>query len=78
VCVNETTVVEVKPFREVDAAFAEAYGEGGRSLEGWRARAWAWYVDDCYALGREPTPEMPVVCEQFTVAYPRPGERERS
>jgi uncharacterized protein YhfF len=33
VCVIETTAVEVKPFGEVDAVFAEAYGEGDRTLE---------------------------------------------
>ena len=37
-CVLRTTQVEVKPFSQVDAAFAWDEGEGDRSVESWLAR----------------------------------------
>jgi uncharacterized protein YhfF len=36
VCVIRTTEVEIRPFGEVDAAFAWDEGEGDRTLEWWR------------------------------------------
>ena len=70
VCVVETIAVEIKKFAEVDAAFAYDYGEWDRTLEGWRAHSWALNAPRCRALGKLPTPEMPLVCERFQVVYP--------
>ena len=69
VCVVETIAVEIKEFAEVDAAFAYDYGEWDRTLEGWRAYSWALNAPRCRALGKAPTPEMPLVCERFHVVY---------
>ncbi len=70
VCVIETLAVDIKSFAEVDAAFAYDYGEWDRTLETWRAHSWAINAPRCEALGEAPTPEMPLVCERFTVVYP--------
>lgn len=70
VCVVETIAVDIKGFVEVDAAFAYAYGEWDRTLETWRARCWEFNAPRCRALGKIPTPEMPLVCERFVVVYP--------
>src|SRR5262245_42457248 len=70
VCVVETTEVHIRGFAEVDAAFAYDYGEWDRSLKTWRARCCEFYVPCCHALGKIPTPQMPLVCERFTVVYP--------
>ncbi|MEM9462819.1 MAG: ASCH domain-containing protein [Myxococcota bacterium] len=70
VCVVETTALEIRAFDEIDAAFAHAYGEWGRTLEGWRAGAWAYYAAQYRALDKEPTPTMPLLCEWLTVVYP--------
>jgi uncharacterized protein YhfF len=70
VCVVETIAVEIKSFAEVDAAFAYDYGEWDRTLETWRAHCWELNAPRCQALGKAPTPEMPLVCERFTVVYP--------
>jgi uncharacterized protein YhfF len=70
VCVVETIAVEIKAFAEVDAAYAYAYGEWNRTLETWRAHCWAFNAPRCRALGKAPTPEMPLVCERFRVVYP--------
>lgn len=70
VCVIETISVEIKGFAEVDASFAYDYGEWDRTLEGWRAHCWAYYAEQCRALGREPSQDMPLVCERFRVVYP--------
>jgi len=70
VCVVETLTVEMKSFADVDAAFAYDYGEWDRTLETWRAQCWAFNTLRCQAIGKTPTPEMPLVCEWFRVVYP--------
>lgn len=68
-CVIRTTQVDILPFNEVDAAFAYDEGEGDRSLEYWRDVHWTYFVRELAGLGREATPDMPVVCERFEVVY---------
>jgi uncharacterized protein YhfF len=70
VCVVETVAVAIKGFAEIDAVFAYDYGEWDRTLEGWRAHCWAMNAERCWALGRGPTPEMPLVCERLRGVYP--------
>ena len=70
VCIVETTALEIKPLRDVDAQFAYDYGEGDRTLEGWRADNLAYNRPRCLALGKSATDEMPLLCERFVVVYP--------
>jgi len=69
VCIVETTEMRIVPFKDVDAQFAYEYGEGDRTLEWWREHLWEYYAEECAALGREPTEEMPLVCERFRVVF---------
>ena len=71
-CVIETTKVRLRPFEDVDEAFAAAEGEGDLSLKYWREAHWAYFNRVCTRLGRERSPSMLVVCERFKVIY-RPG-----
>jgi uncharacterized protein YhfF len=67
-CIVETTEVEVRLYDEVDARFA--YEEGGdRSLEYWREAHWRFFSRTLPNIGKEPTPDMPLVCERFRVVY---------
>ena len=68
-CVIETSDVRVRAFDEVDRNFAAAEGEGDRTLAAWKRAHWAFFARRCQELGREPTPEMPVVCQRFRVLY---------
>lgn len=68
VCVES---VEVRRFRDVDADFARAEGEGDRTLESWRAGHRAFFERSLAAIGREPTDDMPLVCERFRVVHRR-------
>jgi uncharacterized protein YhfF len=68
-CIIETTAVEVRPFDEVDERFAYEEGEGDRSLEYWRAAHWRFFSRTLPNIGREPAPDMPLVCERFRVVY---------
>lgn len=70
-CIIETTEVEVRPYDEVDARFAYEEGEGDRSLQHWRDEHWRFFTRSLAEIGKEPTPEMPLVCEQFRVVYRR-------
>ena len=69
VCVVTTTRVEIIPFREVDAQFAYDYGEGDRTLEGWRETFWRYYSRACAECGHEMSEDTLLVCEQFRVVY---------
>jgi len=70
ICMVETIAVDIQRFADIDAAFAYDYGEWDRTLETWRAHCWAFNTPLCHAVGKAPTPEMPLVCERFTVVYP--------
>jgi uncharacterized protein YhfF len=69
-CIIQTVEVEVKPFNQVDAAFAYDEGEGDRSYEYWRDGHWRFFTRECQAQGRVPQEDMPVVCERFTTVFP--------
>jgi uncharacterized protein YhfF len=68
-CIVETTEVAVRPYDEVDARFAYEEGEGDRSLEYWRDAHWRFFSRTLPSIGREPTMNMPLVCERFRVIY---------
>lgn len=68
--VIESVEVSILPFEEVSEAFAFREGEGDRSLAYWRDVHWRYFARECAAIGREPDPRMPVVCESFVVCWP--------
>jgi len=68
-CIVETTEVEIRPYNEVDARFAHDEGEGDRSLQYWRDAHWRFFTRSLAEIGKEPTPDMPLVCERFWVVY---------
>lgn len=70
-CIIRTARVDVVPFDQVDAEFAYDEGEGDRSLQYWRDVHWTYFVRELSELGLEATPDMPVVCERFEIAYRR-------
>jgi uncharacterized protein YhfF len=68
-CIVETTEVDVVPYDEVAAQFAYEEGEGDRSLEYWRYAHWRFFSRTLPRIGKEPTVDMPLVCERFRVIY---------
>ena len=68
-CIIETTEVEVGTYDEVDERFAYEEGEGDRSLEYWREAHWRFFSRTLPNIGKEPAPDMPLVCERFRVVY---------
>jgi len=68
-CIVETTEVEVRPYDEVDARFAYEEGEGDRSLGYWREAHWRFFSRTLPNVGKDPTSDMPLVCERFRVVY---------
>lgn len=72
VAIVETTWLAVVPLNAVeDVDFIVDYAEWGETAADWQAHAWAYYAPHCRALGREPIPEMPLLCERFEVIYPQ-------
>src|SRR6266852_1100507 len=70
VCIIETTEVKIVPFDEmVDEQFAYEGGEGDRTLESWRRMYGKVISAQCGRIKREPTQNVPLVCERFRVIY---------
>ena len=70
VCVIETTEVDVVPYDEVGEGFAVIEVEGDGSLRYWREAHWAYFGRECRRIGRQPSLNMPIVCEQFKLVDP--------
>jgi uncharacterized protein YhfF len=74
VAVIRTTQVEVKPLREVDAAFAWDEGEGDRSLAYWLDAHRNFFARRCERLGVAFSDDVLTVFERFELVWPRePG-----
>lgn len=67
VCLIEVVSVETRRYGDVDAAFAATEGEGDGSLAYWREVHWDYFSRECASIGREPSDDMPVICEVFRV-----------
>lgn len=70
-CIIRVTEVKTLPFDQVDEKFAFDEGEGDRTLEYWRDAHWRFFSRWCASVGKEPALDMPVVCQRFTLLYPR-------
>lgn len=68
--ITRTTQIDIRPFREVDAAFAWDEGEGDRTLAFWREAHWDYFSSECASHGFTPSEDMPVVLERFEVLHP--------
>lgn len=69
-CVIETTNVSIVPFEEVTECFAAKEGEGDKTLRYWREVHWSYFGRECERIGKEPSLQMLVVCEEFSLVYP--------
>jgi uncharacterized protein YhfF len=72
-CIIRTTSVEIRPFDEVDEAFAWDEGEGDRTLADWR-RGHEWYFS---AVGTPVDGQTLVLLERFAKVWPPPADRVR-
>ena len=68
-CVIRTEAVDVRPFREVDADFAAAEGEGDGTLTSWRRDHAAFFARRAEAVGFRFDEDTQVVCERFALIY---------
>ena len=69
VAVIRATEVQVRPFAEVDEAFAYDEGEGDRTLAWWREAHWQFFSRQCEARGEVMDDRQPVVLERFELVY---------
>ncbi|HEX6678862.1 MAG TPA: ASCH domain-containing protein [Actinomycetes bacterium] len=76
VAVVRTTQVEVKPLREVDAAFAWDEGEGDRTLAYWLDAHRRFFARRCEALGVAFSDAVLTVFERFELVWPRQADPE--
>ncbi len=75
VCVIRTTDLTIKPFSEVDAAFAWDEGEGDRTLAGWRDAHRNFFTRTRAAHGLGFDDDELCVLERFAVVWPAPGQQ---
>lgn len=73
VCVILTESVRIVPYRDVGPDHAFREGEGDRSLAYWRQVHERFFTRELAGMGREFTPEMLVVCEEFRRVWPEEG-----
>lgn len=71
-CIIRTTSVEVRPFGQVDGAFAWEEGEGDRTFADWR-RGHLWYFA---SVGTPVGDTTHVVLERFDKVWPPPADSE--
>jgi len=71
VCVIRSMSVTTRKYSEVDEEYARTEGEGDKSLCYWDEVHWKYFVGECQLVGREPSADMPVICEIFEVVYPK-------
>ncbi|MEM1091404.1 MAG: ASCH domain-containing protein [Pseudomonadota bacterium] len=69
-CVVETTRVDVVAYEDVTAEFAAIEGEGDGSLAYWQSVHWPYYERECHRVGKQPSLQMPILCEQFRRVFP--------
>jgi uncharacterized protein YhfF len=70
ICVIRTVKVEVRPFGEVDEAFAWVEGEGDRGLAYWRDAHVRFFASE----GRPVEEDTLVVLDTFEQLWPNPDE----
>ncbi len=63
------TAINVVPFCEVSKEFATLEGEGDLSLAFWREVHWSCFERTCGRIGRTMSEDVPVVCQEFKLAY---------
>jgi uncharacterized protein YhfF len=71
--VVQTVEMQIKPYDQVDAAFAYEEGEGDRSLAYWREAHRRFFTRVLAVIGREFNETMPLVCERFRVVFSQPA-----
>ncbi len=67
----KTTSVEVKPFNEVEEAYAYTEGENDRTLESWKREHWKYWTRKGQKLGFVMKEDLLVICENFELVYAR-------
>ena len=68
-CLIEVTEVTIRAYSEIDEAFAKEEGEGDGTLTDWRRGHWDFFTRTLKSINREPSEDMPLVCERFKVIY---------
>lgn len=70
ICIIRTTSVDIRPYADVDEAFAWDEGEGDRTLADWR-RGHEWYFE---SVGSPLEGSTRLVLERFAKAWPPPAD----
>lgn len=65
----EVTKIEKVPYHKVTAEFAQAEGEGDKSLRYWKEVHEAYYSREMKPYGEEFNENMIIVCEHFKTVY---------
>jgi uncharacterized protein YhfF len=74
ICVTETTNIDIVPYNEITAAFAELEGEGDKSLEYWKKVHRDFFQRELADQDVSPSETMPIVCETFKVVCVADGK----
>ena len=67
----KTVSVQLIPYFNINASFAQLEGEGDKSLTHWKQVHWDYYTRELEPYGRVPRESMIIVCEVFEKLYSR-------
>ena len=68
-CIIRTKKVTILPFKDVNEEFSQIEGEGDKSLEYWKKVHIYFFKRELKELGKEFTPNILVVFEEFELMY---------
>ena len=68
-CLIETYEITIRYYKDVDADFAKAEGEGDLSLEYWKQVHWNFFSNEAKIEGYELSEDMLLNCKKFRVVY---------
>ena len=69
ICIIETYEIKIKRYKDVDAEFAKAEGEGDLSLDYWRKVHWDFFSREAETENYRVNENMLLSCERFRVVY---------
>lgn len=72
-CLYRIDSIETLPFNQITKAHVACEGPSMRELEPWKKMHWAYWTRVLEGTDHEPTEDMMVLVQNFTVLYPQPS-----
>lgn len=68
-CIIQATNITILPFNEMEQHYLECGLSDAQTVAQFCAVYWRYFTRSLEEIGRRPSPNMPVVCEEFELLY---------